>query len=129
MVRVTRIQELPRESFLTTGPPPVRAWRNPDRETITRDVRLVVTHQDGHQYDWRGLTNPYSWHPATNTQWPANGPVPKNVLDHEAPTWWLVVDVVPEAEWYEWKAHGDNQDPHPLQTVYRVPTHVIWYEA
>lgn len=117
----------PRESFLTTGPPPTRAWQHPGRETITRDARVVVTQADGHRYDWRALTNPYWFHPATATTWAANGETPEVVLTHEDHVRWLAVDVCPEGEWYEWKTHGDVK-PHPLQTVLRVPTEMVWVE-
>jgi hypothetical protein len=129
MVQPYRTQEVPRESFLTTGPPPARAWKNPDRETILVGARVVLLHQDGHRYDWRALTNPFWLHRPTGLTWGANAPLPDEIAVHElASDRWLVVDVVPEVEWYRWKDRGDSVTPHPLQTVFRVPVHMIWVE-
>jgi hypothetical protein len=118
---------VPRESFLTTGPPPTRAWKNPGPGAITLGARVAVTMQEGHRYDWRALTNPYWFHPPTGTTWAANAAVPDAILTHEDAQRWLVVDICPEPEWYEWKTHGDAT-PHPLQTVLRVPTEMVWVE-
>jgi hypothetical protein len=128
MVRQYKTREVPEESFLTTGPPPPRAWKNPDRETILTGARVVVLHPDGHRFDWRALTNPFWLHRPTGITWAANAPLPDAVAVHEqASERWLVVDVVPEAEWYEWKAHGDTT-PHPLQHVLRVPHFMVWVD-
>jgi hypothetical protein len=120
-------REVPRESFLTTGPPPVRAWRNPDRESITLGARVAISQPDGHRYDWRALSNPYWVHLATGKTWAATAEVPPEARDHIERERWLMVDVCPEPEWYEWQAHGDMK-PHPLQTVLRLPAEMVWVQ-
>jgi hypothetical protein len=125
-------RETPRQpaaAFLTLAAPHARAPRPVEPDTITDGARVVLVQPDGHWRDWRAVTNPFWYHPPTGATWAVGAQPPAEIADQvrDSDEAGLFVDVVPEAEWYEWKTHGDVQ-PHPLRHATRLPSVQVYVE-